>query len=72
MPATLSKSEILRALDDLPEEKIALEDVIERLILLKKVRSGLDQHEQGIPHDEVKQESKKSSDQRTSRGVRRG
>jgi hypothetical protein len=67
MPATLSKSEILRALEDLPDEEIALEDVIERLILLKKVRSGLDQTGEGRPHDEVKQQFEKSPDQRTWR-----
>lgn len=67
MPATLSKSEILRALEDLPEEEIALEDVIERLILLKKVRSGLGQTDEGIPHEEVKQQFDKSPDQRTWR-----
>ena len=67
MPATLSKSEILRALEDFPEEEIALEDVIERLILLKKVRSGLDQTDEGIPHGEVKQQFEKPPDQRTWR-----
>ena len=67
MPATLSKSEILRALEDFPEEEIALEDVIERLILLKKVRSGLDQTDEGIPHEEVKQQFEKPPDQRAWR-----
>ncbi len=67
MPATLSKSEILRVLEDLPDEEIALEDVIERLILLKKVRSGLDQTDEGVPHDKVKQQFEKSPDQRTWR-----
>ncbi|PSQ75522.1 MAG: hypothetical protein BRD33_04050 [Bacteroidetes bacterium QH_6_63_17] len=65
MPATLSKSEIFRALDDLPDEEIALEDVIECLILLKKVRSGLDQEGEGVPHDDVKQQFKKSPEERT-------
>jgi hypothetical protein len=67
IPATLSKSEILRALEDLPDEEIALEDVIERLILLKKVRSGLDQADERIPHDEVKQQFERSPDQRSWR-----
>ena len=67
MPGTPSKSEILRALEDLPDEEIALEDVIERLILLKKVRSGLDQTDEGVPHDEVKQQFEKPPDQRTRR-----
>ncbi|MFB6277939.1 MAG: hypothetical protein ABEK75_00380 [Salinibacter sp.] len=67
MPATLSKSEIIRALDDLPDEEIALEDVIERLILLKKVRSGLDQAGKGIPHEEVKEQFEKPPEERTWR-----
>lgn len=67
MPATLSKSEILRALEDLPDEEIAVEDVIERLILLKKVRSGLDQTGEGIPHEEVKQQFEKQPEERTWR-----
>ncbi|MFB6097889.1 MAG: hypothetical protein ABEK84_02020 [Salinibacter sp.] len=64
MPATLSKSEIIRALDDLPDEEIALEDVIERLILLKKVRSGLDQAGEEIPHEEVKEQFEKPPEKR--------
>lgn len=67
MPATLSKSEILRALEDLPDEEIALEDVIERLILLKKVRSGLDQAGEGIPYEEVKEQFNKPPEERTWR-----
>lgn len=67
MPATLSKSEIFRVLEDLPDEEIAIEDVIERLILLKKVRSGLGQSGEGVPHEEVKQQFEKSPDKRTWR-----
>lgn len=67
MPSTLSKSEILRVLEDLPDGEIAIEDVIQRLILLKKMRSGLDQAGEGIPHDEVKQQFENSPDQRTWR-----
>lgn len=67
MPATLSKSEIFRALEDLPDEEIALEDVIERLILLKKVRSGLDQTGEGVPHDEVQKQFEKPPEERTWR-----
>jgi len=37
------------------------------LILLKKVRSGLDQTDEGVPHDEVKQQFEKPPDQRTRR-----
>lgn len=67
MPGTLSKSEIFRALDDLPDQEIALEDVIERLILLKKVRSGLDQAGEGIPHEEAKEQFEKPPEERTWR-----
>lgn len=64
MPATLSKNDILRALDDLPDEEIPLRDVIERLILLQKVHSGLEQEGEGISHETVKREFTKSPDER--------
>ena len=67
MPATLSKNDILRALDDLPEENILLEEVVERLILLQKVRSGLEQEGDGFSHQEVKQQFDKSPEQRSWR-----
>lgn len=55
MEAPQIKSEILRAVQDLPEDA-TVEDAIERLYFLAKVERGLKQAEAGetIPHDEVK------------------
>lgn len=64
MPATLSKSDVMKAVEELPEENIALEDVIERLIVLHKVRTGLAEEGQGIPHAEVVRQVKKPRDKR--------
>lgn len=64
MPATLSKAEILKAVQELPDENIALEDVIERLVVIHKVLIGLEQRGQGIPHDEVEAEFAKPRDHR--------
>ncbi len=43
----------MKAVEELPEEDIALEDLIERLIVIHKSRTGLAQAGQGIPHAEV-------------------
>ena len=64
MPATLSKADVLKAVEELPDEDIALEDVIERLLVLRKVRTGLEQAGQGLPHAEVVEEFKKPRDER--------
>ncbi|GEM_PF-1328421 len=64
MPATLSKADVLKAVEELPDEGIALEDVIERLILLSKVRAGLQESGQGIAHDRVIEEFKKPRHER--------
>ena len=42
MPATLSKADVLKAVEELPDENFALEDLIERLIVIHKVRTGLE------------------------------
>ena len=49
------KSEIVRAVQDLPEDA-TVEDAIERLYFLAKVERGLAQAEAGetISHDEIK------------------
>ncbi len=39
MPATLSKADVLKAVEELPDENFALEDLIERLIVIHKVRT---------------------------------
>lgn len=41
MSAKLPKAEVIEAIEELPEEKIALEDVIERLITLQRAKNGL-------------------------------
>ena len=64
MPATLSKAEVLKAVEELPDENIVLEDLIEHLIVIHKVRTGLGQTGQGIPHSEVVEQFKKPRDQR--------
>jgi predicted transcriptional regulator len=49
------KQEIVRAVQDLPEDA-TLEDAIERLYFLAKIERGLEQSEAGntISHDEIK------------------
>ena len=64
MPATLSKAEVLKAVEELPDEGITLEDLIERFVVLRKVRVGLEQEGQGIAHAEVVEEFKKSRHER--------
>jgi len=64
MAATLSKADVLKAVEELPDEGIALEDVIERLIVLRKVRAGLEEAGQGISHDRVVEEFKKPKHKR--------
>jgi predicted transcriptional regulator len=55
MGTAITKSEILRAVQDLPEDT-TVEDAIERLYFLARVETGLEQAEAGetISHDEVK------------------
>ena len=64
MPATLSKAEVLKAVEELPDEGITLEDLIERFVVLRKVRVGLEQEGQGIAHAEVVEEFKKPRHER--------
>ena len=64
MPATLSKADVIKAIEELPDENIVLEDLIERLIVIYKVRTGLEQAGQGIPHAEVVKQFKKPRNQR--------
>jgi hypothetical protein len=46
MGDTITKAEILKAVEDLPEDA-TLEDAIERLVFLHKVQRGLQQVEAG-------------------------
>ena len=58
MPAAQSKRDIVRIVEALPDEA-SLDDVIERLILLRKVNVGLAQEGQGISQSEAEAEFRK-------------
>ena len=60
MSPTIAKTQIVRALSDLPDDA-TVEDAIERLLLLSKVEEGLSQARRGetVPHAEVVQEMEK-------------
>jgi predicted transcriptional regulator len=51
-----TKQQILKAMEDLPEEA-SVEDAIDRLYLLYKIDKGVSQADQGqlITHDEARQ-----------------
>ena len=55
METPQAKSEIVRAIQDLPEDA-TVEDAMERLYFLAKIERGLEQSESGdtISHDEIK------------------
>jgi len=68
MPAVSSKAEIVRLVQGLPEDA-SLDDVIERLILLRKVEIGLSQRGQGVPQSIVEAEfAKRREDRQWHRG----
>jgi len=56
MPATISKSDIQKVMREMSADDMNLDDFIERVVLLSKVRAGLDQKGQGISQEEVIQE----------------
>ncbi len=64
MPATISKADVLRAVEALPEETFELEDVIERLVVLHKVRTALAEEEPPISHAKVMAEFEKPRGER--------
>ena len=64
MPAPLSKADVIKAVEDLPDENFALGDIIERLIVIHKVRTGLEQQGQGVSHAEVVKHFKKPRNER--------
>ena len=63
MPAGQSKRDIIRIVESLPEGA-SLDDVIERLILLRKVNVGLEQEGQGISQAEAEAEFRKPRHER--------
>jgi len=64
MPATISKSDIKKVMQEMSDESMNLDEFVERIILLSKVRAGLEQAGEGIPHDEVVEEFKKPRGER--------
>jgi hypothetical protein len=68
MPDTLTKADVLKAVAALPDDGITLEDIIERLLVVRKVQAGLAQQGQGVPHDEVVAAFKKPPAERSWRG----
>ena len=64
MPAIQSKEEILRLVQELPDEA-SLDDVIERLILVRKVNAGLAQEGQGVPQSVAEAEFRKPRSERS-------
>ena len=57
MAEDTAKAQALDALNDLPEDA-TLDDAIERLCFLAKLREGLRQSERGevVPHEEIKKQ----------------
>ena len=64
MPAAPSKREVIRLVQNLPDES-SLDDVIERLLLLRKVNVGLEQEGQGIPQSVAEAEFRKPRQERS-------
>ena len=64
MPAVQSREDIVRVVQGLPKES-SLDDVIERLILLRKVNVGLAQKGQGLPQSEAEAEFQKPRAERS-------
>ena len=50
----LTKDKVYKSLDDLPEE-FSLDELLDKLILLQKIETGLEQSDSGqiIPDDEL-------------------
>jgi len=59
MPGTISKSDVQKVMHDMSTDEMNLDDFIERIILLSKVRAGLDQQGQGLSQEEVIREFEK-------------
>ena len=55
MPEQTVREQILRALEDLPQDP-TFEEAIERLVFLAKIDAGLAELDagKGVPHDEAK------------------
>jgi len=51
----LTREKVMQSMNELPAE-FSLDDLVERLVLIQKIESGLQQVKEGksIPHEEVK------------------
>jgi len=56
MSSTISKSDIQKVIREMSADDMNLDDFIERVILLSKIRTGLEQKGQGIPQEEAVRE----------------
>jgi len=63
MSDALTKEDVLKAIDDLPEGEVDLADVVERLVVLHKVRRGM-RDSKSFSQEEVVREFDKPRDQR--------
>ena len=64
MPTMLTKVDIIKAVEELPGDSFSLEDIIEKLIVIHKVRVGLAQEGKGIAHEDVVEQFKKPRNER--------
>ncbi|MEM1054224.1 MAG: hypothetical protein AAGI52_01755 [Bacteroidota bacterium] len=64
MPSVQTKADAVRALRSLPDET-PLDDVIERLILLRKVNVGLSQAGEGVSQSEARSQFAKPPAERS-------
>ena len=64
MPTVQTKADILRIVGDLPDDT-SLDEVIERLILIRKVEVGLTQRGQGVPQARAEAEFQKPRAERS-------
>ena len=64
MHAVQSKADVVRVVQALPDES-SLDDVIERLILLRKINVGLSQEGQGLTQADVEAEFRKPRAERS-------
>ena len=64
MPSTISKADIQKVIREMPSDDMNLDDFIERVILLSKVRSALEQEGEGFSQAQVIQEFKTPRNER--------
>jgi len=64
MPTTLSKADVLKAVKALPDEDLSIEDIVQRLLVLKKVKAGLAQSGRGIAQRDVVESFQKPQEER--------